>query len=201
MEITVRQAGKQDRDAVIEAFAIASPDEVVTAWILEDHPIEQFSDQYVPALIDRALSDDEIWIAGTEPEIWAISIWQHVESADRLEREAVEARALARSAPAIRALQRASVMSDLLAHSHPREFPHRYLQVIVTVPEHRGKGAGAAILANQTKAASTAAVPAYLEASTDRSARLYTRMGFTRTGTNHNLPDGGPTLRPMWFRG
>ncbi|MEV6558431.1 GNAT family N-acetyltransferase [Nocardia sp. NPDC051756] len=201
MEITVRQASKQDRDAVIKAFAIASPDEVVTAWILEGHPIEQFSDQYVPALIDRALDDDEIWIAGTESEIWAISIWQHVTSADRVEREAAEARALAESVPDIRALQRAATVSELLEHSHPREFPHRYLQVIVTVPEHRGKGAGAAILATQTKAASSAAVPAYLEASTDRSARLYTRMGFAQTGTNHNLPDGGPTLRPMWFRG
>ncbi|MFI6165700.1 GNAT family N-acetyltransferase [Nocardia sp. NPDC051052] len=198
MELTVRQASTQDRDAVIAAFAIASPDEVVTAWILEGHPIEQFSDQYVPALIDRALRDDEIWIAGTESEIWAISIWQHVESADRVEREAVEARAQAESVPDIRALQRAAVVSELLEHSHPREFPHRYLQVIVTVPAHRGKGAGAAILAHQTKAAS---VPAYLEASTDRSARLYTRMGFAQTGTNHDLPDGGPTLRPMWFRG
>lgn len=201
MKLTVRQASKQDRDAVIKAFAAASPDEVVTAWILEGHPIEQFIDQYVPALIDRALSDDEIWIAGTESDIWAISIWQHVTSAHRLEREAAEARALAESVPGVRALQRAAIVSDLLEHSHPREFPHRYLQVIVTVPEHRGKGAGAAILATQTKAASSAGVPAYLEASTDRSARLYTRMGFTQTGTNHDLPDGGPTLRPMWYRG
>ncbi|MFG1797904.1 GNAT family N-acetyltransferase [Nocardia sp. NPDC049149] len=201
MEITVRQAMTQDRDAVIEAFGIASPDEAVTAWVLEGYPFEQFSGDYVPTLIDRALRDDEIWLAGTESEIWAVSIWQHVESVARFEHEAVEARAVAAGSPDVRPLQRVSVVTDLLARSHPREFPHRYLQVIVTVPEHRGKGAGGAILADRTKAASSAGVPAYLEASTERSARLYTRMGFAHTGTLHELPEGGPTLRPMWFRG
>ncbi|WP_433578932.1 GNAT family N-acetyltransferase [Nocardia brasiliensis] len=201
MEITVRQAQRQDRDAVIEAFTLASPDEEVTAWVLAGHAFEQFSEQYVPGLIDRALADDEIWLAGSGSQIWAVSIWQHVESADRLERDAVEARALAATAPDIRPLQRAAYVSDLLARTHPREFPHRYLQVIVTVPEHRGKGAGGAILADQTKAASSAGVPAYLEASTERSARLYARNGFGRTNIDHDLPEGGPTLRPMWFRG
>ncbi|MBF6547519.1 GNAT family N-acetyltransferase [Nocardia brasiliensis] len=201
MEITVRQAGRQDRDAVIEAFSLASPDEEVTAWVLEGHSFEQFGGQYVPGLIDRALADDEIWLAGSGAQIWAVSIWQHMESADRLAREAAEAQALAASAPDVRPLQRVSHVSDLLARTHPREFPHRYLQVIVTVPEHRGKGAGGAILAEQTKAASAAGVPAYLEASTERSARLYARNGFARTNIDHDLPDGGPTLRPMWFRG
>ncbi|ASF08909.1 putative acetyltransferase [Nocardia brasiliensis NBRC 14402] len=201
MEITVRQAGRQDRDAVIEAFTLASPDEEVTAWVLAGHAFEQFSGQYVPGLIDRALADDEIWLAGSGSQIWAVSIWQHVASAERLEQDAVEARALAATAPDIRPLQRAAYVSDLLARTHPREFPHRYLQVIVTVPEHRGKGAGGAILAGQTKAASSAGVPAYLEASTERSARLYARNGFARTNIDHDLPEGGPTLRPMWFRG
>ncbi|MEU7140725.1 GNAT family N-acetyltransferase [Nocardia sp. NPDC046473] len=201
MEITVRQAGEQDRDAVIAAFSLACPDEAVTAWVLEGHPFEQFGPHYVPEMIDRALRDDEIWLAGTDADIWAVSIWQHVDSVDRFASDLLAARTAADGAPDVRPLQRMAVVTDLLAHSHPRELPHRYLQVIVTVPQHRGKGAGAAILANQTKAASSAGVPAYLEASTDRSARLYSRMGFTQTSTTYDLPDGGPTLRPMWFRG
>ncbi|QIS02781.1 GNAT family N-acetyltransferase [Nocardia brasiliensis] len=201
MDITVRQAARQDRDAVIEAFSLASPDEEVTAWVLEGYPFEQFGGQYVPNLIDRALDTDEIWLAGSGSEIWAVSIWQHAASMDRFEREAAEARELAASAPDLRPLQRMSHVLDLLTRTHPRAFPHRYLQVIVTVPEHRGKGAGGAILASQTKVASAAGVPAYLEASTERSARLYERNGFARTGIDHDLPDGGPTLRPMWFQG
>ncbi|MGY1947161.1 GNAT family N-acetyltransferase [Nocardia asiatica] len=200
MEITARQAGIQDRDALIEAFGIASADEVVTTWVLEGQPDASARTAFVPGLVDRALRDDAIWIAGADEEIWSVSIWQHVTSVQRFADEADEARAMLEQAPESRVAQRLTVLTDLLAREHPRELPHRYLQVIVTVPEHRGKGAGAVILADRLKAASDAGVPAFLEASTERSARLYRRSGFTATGTTHTLPENGPTLIPMWFR-
>lgn len=40
-------------------------------------------------------------------------------------------------------------------------------------------------------------VPAYLEASSARSRRLYERLGFTFMGTTVDLPDG-PAMWPMW---
>ncbi|WP_280243972.1 GNAT family N-acetyltransferase [Nocardia abscessus] len=200
MEITTRQAGAEDRDALIEAFGIASADEVVTAWLLEGQPEGGLRTAFVPGLVDRALRDDEIWVAGVGAEIWSMSIWQHVTSVERFAAEAAETRTMAQQAPDVRVLQRLQIVTDLLAREHPREFPHRYLQVIVTMPEHRGKGAGAVILADRLKAASEAGVPAFLEASTERSARLYRRSGFAATGTTHALPENGPTLIPMWFR-
>ncbi|MBF6471601.1 MULTISPECIES: GNAT family N-acetyltransferase [Nocardia] len=200
MEITTRQAGAEDRDALIEAFGIASADEVVTTWVLEGQPEGGLRTAFVPGLVDRALRDDEIWVAGAGAEIWSMSIWQHVTSVERFAAEAAETRTMAQRAPDVRVLQRLRIVTDLLAREHPREFPHRYLQVIVTVPEHRGEGAGAAILADRLKAASEAGVPAFLEASTERSARLYRRCGFAATGTTHTLPENGPTLIPMWFR-
>ncbi|MCC3333431.1 GNAT family N-acetyltransferase [Nocardia abscessus] len=200
MEITTRQAGAEDRDALIEAFGIASADEVVTAWLLEGQPEGGLRTAFVPGLVDRALRDDEIWVAGVGAEIWSMSIWQHVTSVERFAGEAAETRTMAQQAPDVRVLQRLQIVTDLLAREHPREFPHRYLQVIVTMPEHRGKGAGAVILADRLKAASEAGVPAFLEASTERSARLYRRSGFAATGTTHTLPENGPTLIPMWFR-
>ncbi|MBF6226192.1 MULTISPECIES: GNAT family N-acetyltransferase [Nocardia] len=200
MEITTRQAGAEDRDALIEAFGIASADEVVTAWLLEGQPEGGLRTAFVPGLVDRALRDDEIWVAGVGAEIWSMSIWQHVTSVERFAAEAAETRTMAQQAPDVRVLQRLQIVTDLLAREHPREFPHRYLQVIVTMPEHRGKGAGAVILADRLKAASEAGVPAFLEASTERSARLYRRSGFAATGTTHSLPENGPTLIPMWFR-
>ncbi|MGY1900304.1 GNAT family N-acetyltransferase [Nocardia gipuzkoensis] len=200
MEITTRQAGAEDCDALIEAFGIASADEVVTAWVLEGQPEGGLRTAFVPGLVDRALRDDEIWVAGAGAEIWSMSIWQHVTSVERFAAEAAETRTMAQQAPDVRVLQRLRIVTDLLAREHPREFPHRYLQVIVTMPEHRGKGAGAVILADRLKAASEAGVPAFLEASTERSARLYRRCGFAATGTTHTLPENGPTLIPMWFR-
>ncbi|WP_159840307.1 GNAT family N-acetyltransferase [Nocardia sp. CY41] len=200
MEFTVRRAGRRDRDALIDAFGIASADEVVTEWVLDGQSDPAFRTAFVPGLVDRALRDDEIWVAGPGEEIWSMSIWQHVTSVERFADEAAEARTMLEQAPGLRVAQRLAYLTDLLAREHPREFPHRYLQVIVTLPEHRGEGAGAVILADRLKAASEADVPAFLEASTERSARLYSRCGFAPTAATHTLPENGPTLIPMWFR-
>jgi len=40
-------------------------------------------------------------------------------------------------------------------------------------------------------------VPAYLEASSLDSARLYERLGFRRLAQTTDIP-GGPSLYPMW---
>ncbi|WP_433193536.1 GNAT family N-acetyltransferase [Nocardia sp. CA-107356] len=199
--LTVRRADNDLRDGVLAAYAAASVDEAVTAWILEGFPADMYVEGFAPAIIDRALSDDEVWIAGTDDEIWAVSLWQHVTSAARFEAEAEVMAERAAAMPEVSPLRRAAAAMSLLAREHPREFPHRYLQVIVTMPEHRGKGAGAALIGDRLKAASDEGVPAFLEASTARSARLYTRMGFVSDSTAHTLPEDGPTLLPMWFEG
>lgn len=200
--LTVRRADADIRDGVLEAYAAASMDEAVTAWILDGFHPDVYVAGFVPAIIDRALSEDEVWIAGTEDEIWAVSLWQpHVTSTDRFEAEAVMTAERAAAVPDLSPLRRAAAVSDLLARQHPREFPHRYFQMIVTVPEHRGKGAGGALISERLKAASDTGIPVFLEATTARSARLYSRLGFVSDGTAHPLPEGGPTVLPMWFRG
>ncbi|MGA6208648.1 GNAT family N-acetyltransferase [Nocardia testacea] len=198
-ELTVRRVGPGDLEPLTEAFRKATLDEAVTEWILRDYPVDQFLDEWVPQIIDRGLRDDEIWVAGGDGEIWAISIWQKLTSADRLIAEAETMRGHAQRAPDVRPLQRSAYVTELLAREHPRRFPHSYLELIITVPEFRGRGAGAAILTERTRQFSAAGLPAYLEASTERSSRLYTRQGFVRTGEIHTLPEDGPTLIPMWF--
>lgn len=198
-ELTVRRVGTDDLEPLTEAFRKATLDEAVTEWILRDYPVDQFLDEWVPQIIDRGLRDDEIWVAGGDGEIWAISVWQKLTSADRLVAEAETMRGHAERAPELRPLQRSAYVTELLAREHPRRFPHSYLELIITVPEHRGRGAGAAILTERTRQFSAAGLPAYLEASTERSSRLYARQGFVRTGETHTLPEDGPTLIPMWF--
>ncbi|WP_280424921.1 GNAT family N-acetyltransferase [Nocardia carnea] len=198
-ELSVRRADENDFDALVKALREAAPDEAVTEWMMRGSPVGEFLDAYVPEIIERGLGTDEIWIAGTEDEIWAVSVWQAITSADRLHADAATARERAERAPDIRPLQRSAYVTELLAREHPRRFPHRYLEMIVTVPRYRGQGAGAAILDNRTRASAAAGMPAYLEASTERSSRLYARQGFVRIGETHTLPEDGPTLIPMWF--
>ncbi|MGW0178387.1 GNAT family N-acetyltransferase [Nocardia sp. NPDC003345] len=198
-QLRVRRAEHGDFDPLVAAMREAAPDEAVTEWMMRDHPAGEFLDIYLPEMIERGLDGDEIWVAGVDDEIWAVSVWQYVTSAERLLAEAVEARRNAEGMPGVRPLQRWAYASDLLAREHPRRFPHSYLELIATVPRHRGQGAGAAILADRLRACAAAGRPAYLEASTERSARLYTRQGFVRIGHTVTLPEDGPTLIPMWF--
>ncbi|WP_067541638.1 GNAT family N-acetyltransferase [Nocardia crassostreae] len=201
-ELLVRRAEAKEVDAVAEVFAAASMDEVVSAWVMEDHAeiAEAFRVKYARELIENAIRDDEVWLAGADEDIWAVSLWQTVTSLDRVHREAVEARELSENS-GLQPFRRMAAVTAAVAANHPPVFPHRYLHVIVTLPQHRGKGAGAAIVNQRAKAASEAGVPAYLEASIERSARLYERCGFVRDGDPILLPENGPTLRPMWFRG
>ncbi|RJO69068.1 N-acetyltransferase [Nocardia panacis] len=199
-EIVVRRAEVADRDALIAAFARAAVDEPAIAWVMAGSPVDGFVDGYVPEVIDRALATDEIWVAGVEAEIWTVSIWQHVTSTERFFAEAAEAQGFAEAMPDMQVLRRAAIATRLQADQHPTSFPHRYLQIIVTVPEHRGKGSGAALVADRTAAAAAARSSAFLEASSAQSARLYARYGFVAEPRTHTLPEGGPTLRPMWYR-
>ena len=63
------------------------------------------------------------------------------------------------------------------AENHPHE-PHWYLPLIAVDPAHQGKGIGSALLCHALAIADEAKLPAYLEATTVNSRRLYERHGF-----------------------
>src|SRR5699024_2305151 len=76
--------------------------------------------------------------------------------------------------------------------------PHLKLDSMGAVPEHRGKGAGSAMLSAGLERSRRLGLPVYLEVSTSDNRRLYERMGFRDLGSPIHLPDGGPSLQPMW---
>ncbi|MBF6175538.1 GNAT family N-acetyltransferase [Nocardia blacklockiae] len=199
-QLTVRRAEPAEADVVARVFAEASADEAVSAWVLDGSPdiAEQFRTHYAPELITRALRDDEVWVAGPADDIRVVSLWQTVTDLDRARHEADEARHLFETTP-LPPFRRMAAVTAAIARHHPTVFPHRYLQAIATLPRHRGTGAGSAVVAHGVRSATASAFPAYLEASTERSARLYARHGFHHTGDPIHLPENGPTLYPMWF--
>ncbi len=88
------------------------------------------------------------------------------------------------------------VRSALYAH-HQELPPHWYLLYIGTRPERRGQGLGAALLQAMADRCDTDRVPAYLEATCERSVPLYRRHGFVEHGTI-DVPRGCPRMVPMW---
>lgn len=61
--------------------------------------------------------------------------------------------------------------------------PHYYLSLLATHPEHRGKGVGQRLLAEDLSAWDAVGVPAYLESTNPANDHRYARAGFR--------PDGG----------
>jgi GNAT superfamily N-acetyltransferase len=85
---------------------------------------------------------------------------------------------------------------ELMKRHHPEE-PHWYLAVIGSDPMVRGKGFGQVLMRSRLDRVDAEHAPAYLESSKPENVPYYQRFGFEVTG-EIVLPDGGPTLWPMW---
>jgi RimJ/RimL family protein N-acetyltransferase len=81
------------------------------------------------------------------------------------------ARAFGRRLPIATGLQGAMELK------HHRR-PHWYVLAVGVRPEHQGQGLGSALLAPTLERCDRERLPAYLEASSERSAALYERLGF-----------------------
>ncbi|MCV7302877.1 GNAT family N-acetyltransferase [Mycobacterium barrassiae] len=85
---------------------------------------------------------------------------------------------------------------ELMEEHHPEE-PHWYLMVIGSDPSVRGAGFGQALMRSRLDRCDAEGVPAYLENSNPRNESYYLRFGFEVMG-EIKLPDGGPSMWPMW---
>lgn len=91
-------------------------------------------------------------------------------------------------------LARARRLQRLFEDIHPREL-HYYVRYLGVARRFQGQGLGTALLRPTLDRCDREGVPAYLEASTERSAALYERLGFVHLG-ERRVPDG-PRFWPM----
>ena len=77
-------------------------------------------------------------------------------------------------------LDRATRMGLAIEWHHGRlvRGPHYYVRDVGVVPEAQGQGLGSALLEPTLVACDREGLPAYLEASSERNAALYERLGF-----------------------
>jgi GNAT superfamily N-acetyltransferase len=74
--------------------------------------------------------------------------------------------------------------------------PHIYVRTVGVRTELQGQGLGSKLMQPTLERADSAGLPAYIEASSERSAALYERLGFLHLGV-FELPEGGPQVWPM----
>jgi GNAT superfamily N-acetyltransferase len=77
---------------------------------------------------------------------------------------------------------------------HLRE-PHFYVRTVGVRTALQGQGVGSALMQPTLERADALGLPTYIEASSQRSAALYERLGFVHMDV-FELPDGGP---PVWL--
>ena len=86
-----------------------------------------------------------------------------------------------------------------LERHHPAGTAHHHLALLAVDPGHQGHGTGSMLLRAYHATLDDGGIPAYLEAATVRTRRLYRRHGYMlRPDAPIRLPDGGPLMWPMW---
>ena len=86
---------------------------------------------------------------------------------------------------------------DRFEANHPHDHPHAYLSLLATHPDHRGKGIGQHLLAEDLARWDAAGLPAYLESTNPGNDHRYERVGFRRVGRFQAVLDDAP-ISTMW---
>ncbi|WP_084517959.1 GNAT family N-acetyltransferase [Microtetraspora niveoalba] len=92
--------------------------------------------------------------------------------------------------------ERYDLFGALMDELRPQK-PHHYLAFIALLEGRTGRGLGSLLLEEHHRRLDTEGTPAYLEASSEASRRLYLRHGYVDMPELLRLPDG-PVMYPMW---
>jgi ribosomal protein S18 acetylase RimI-like enzyme len=184
-----RRATADDYATVVRVLARAFDKDPVANWMLRrDHLESAFGTFFKHAVLPH----DEAWISGddgvalwTPPGKWSATGFHFFAMAPALLSAVGATKLVARA----RAAQRVS-------ERHPRE-RHWYLFAIGVDPAMQGKGIGSKLLRVVLERCDADKTAAYLEASTETSARIYERHGF-RVTEELRVASDAPPMWLMW---
>jgi ribosomal protein S18 acetylase RimI-like enzyme len=179
-------AATVDQDRAVGTVTAAFLSDPVARWVFRDaHQYLTYFPQFVPVFAGGAFD------SGTAHSVEAFSgvaLWlpPGVKSDDEAMGALTE--------EAVPASEHGEVFAflDQMGEYHPTQ-RHWYLPLIGVDPVRQGRGYGSALLAHGLKACDAQAVPAYLEATSERNKRLYERHGFEQIGV---IQSGSSP--PMW---
>jgi GNAT superfamily N-acetyltransferase len=189
----VRVATVVDASSIANTFALAFHDDPLWAWAFPD-PTRRYRqlETWWRFFIDNALRYPWIW---TTPNHEAAALWIPPGGTE------LSAEAETQLEPLLSRLlgghpQRVLEILEEFGRAHPIHQPHYYLSVLGTHPDHRGRGMGMALLADNLKHVDEQHVAAYLESSNPANDARYERFGFVRIG--QFATPGGPSVATMW---
>lgn len=195
--IDVRPARKADIPALARVLGRAFHDDPVMAWVQPDVERRKAALPGMFSALTRHhfLAGRGTEVAVSDDGVAAAALWDPPGRWQQSPREQ-----LAMLPGVLRAfrgrLAAGRAVTDLMKEHHPEE-PHWYLGVIGSDPSVRGGGFGHALMCSRLDRCDAEYAPAYLESSNPDNIPYYQRFGFEVTG-EITLPEGGPSLWPMW---
>jgi ribosomal protein S18 acetylase RimI-like enzyme len=190
--LAVRQASTTDLARVVEIMARGFESDPVFAYIYSDPETRlAYAQAFFRIFVPYFAEHGTIHLEGSGA---SAALWVAMEPDNEADFESLVGPVLDASGPYA---DRALACFEVLGAAHPHGPAHGYLNFVATLPASQGKGYGARVLRQELDRLDAAGTPAYLEATTERSAALYARLGFTHINSPINLPDG-PRLYPMW---
>jgi GNAT superfamily N-acetyltransferase len=190
--LEIRQAGPADRDAVADLLDVAFRTDPVSTWVFPD-PEHRAAvhGRFLGVFVDVALAEGRIDYAVDGS---AAALWLRVPAGEPEGEDDTPARMREAADPDN---ERCELVGRLMGEVHPTAEEHEYLLMIAVAPDRQGEGLGTELIRPVLERCDAEGVAAYLEASSERSCRLYERLGWEFTGTTVRLP-GGPLMWPMW---
>ena len=187
----LRQATAEDIPRLKTVLAEAFHDDPIVGWLMPNERKRQACLRrfFSIELRHMALPRGQVW---TTSDLTGIALimppgkWRVPLHATLLEGGAFGAR-----------LSRAARLGAAMEWRHGREVrePHYYVRDVGVLPEMQGRGLGCALMGPTLERCDREGLPAYLEASSERSAALYERLGFKLT--DELRVAGSPPLRLM----
>jgi ribosomal protein S18 acetylase RimI-like enzyme len=200
MTITTRPARKADVTELSHTLGRAFYDDPVSVWIMPDDKARAARQRKFFAAIARHhhLAGGGVEVATDGSAIGAAALW---DPPGRWKQSTREQLMMVPSfffgfGLSVATGRKLGQLLDRMKRHHPEE-PHWYLAVIGSDPAVRGQGYGQALMQSRLDRVDAEHAPAYLESSKAANVPYYQRFGFEVTG-ELVIPDGGPTLWPMW---
>ncbi|MDN3239541.1 GNAT family N-acetyltransferase [Glycomyces tritici] len=88
-------------------------------------------------------------------------------------------------------------LDRIMDEHHPAE-PHNYVALVGVRADARGRGIASDLFRRHHERLDASGTPAYLEAVSLQTARLYASLGYRPHGAPFRIGEGGPPLHPMW---
>lgn len=193
--VEARVAIEADLDAVAETMALAFYDDPVWGWAFPD--LDRRLGQHRVAwafAIEAALGYGWVWVTEgyTAASLWIPPGKPELRPEDEERIEPLMVELLGDGAP--RVLQ----TFERFDRAHPQDRgPHYYLSLLGVHPDHRGKGLGMGLLADNLARIDAEGAAAFLESSNPANDHRYERLGFKCCG-EFVLPEDGPNVTQMW---